>query len=124
MVLASLDIERSELELRALCDCTPFGTEALSAVDAARQLGLLGTGKYTLSSDELETQVRQGLYPIVLVNTLPIDGTTGGHALVVVAIDPARVSIYDPLHGEGDLSRATFESAWAMMHGLTILVQR
>jgi ABC-type bacteriocin/lantibiotic exporter with double-glycine peptidase domain len=119
MVLAGLGIERSESELRALCDCTPFGTEALNAVNIARQLGFLGTSKHTLSPDELETQVRQGLYPIVFVNTLP-----GGHALVVIAIDPAWVSVYDPLHGERDLSRATFESAWAMMHGLTILVQR
>lgn len=124
MVLAGLGIERSESELRALCDCTPFGTEALNAVNTARQLGFLGTSKHTLSPDELETQVRQGLYPIVFVNTLPIDGLPGGHALVVIAIDPAWVSVYDPLHGERDLSRATFESAWAMMHGLTILVQR
>ena len=124
MVLASLGIARSESELRALCDFTPFGTEALNAVDTARQLGFPGTGKYTLSPDELETQVRHGLYPIVFVNTLPIDGLPGSHALVVIAIDPARVAVYDPLHGERDLSRATFESAWAMMHGLTLLVRR
>jgi ABC-type bacteriocin/lantibiotic exporter with double-glycine peptidase domain len=124
MVLAGLGIERSESELRVLCDCTPFGTEALNAVNAARQLGCPGTSKHTLSPDELETQVRQGLYPIVFVNMQPLDGLPGGHALVVMAIDPARVSVYDPLHGERDLSRAAFESAWAMMHGLTILVQR
>ena len=69
MVLASLGIERSELELRALCDCTPFGTEALNAVDAVRHLGFPGTGKR-------------------------------------------------------NLSRTSFESAWAMMYGLTLLVQR
>lgn len=119
-----MGIERSESELRALCDCTPFGTEALHAVDAIRHLGFLGTGKHTLSPSELETQVYEGLYPIAFVNTLPIDGTPGSHALVVLAIDPSRVLAYDPLHGERNLSRATFESVWAMMHGLTILVQR
>jgi ABC-type bacteriocin/lantibiotic exporter with double-glycine peptidase domain len=124
MVLASLGIQRSEAALRALCDCTPLGTEALKAVDAARQLGCSGTGKHTLSCDELEAQVRRGLYPIAFVNTLPIDGIRAGHALVVMAIDQRRVSVYDPLHGERSLPRATFESAWAMMHNLVILVQR
>lgn len=124
MVLASLGIERSESALRALCDCTPFGTEALNAVDAARQLGFLGTAKQTLSPRELEAQVHNGLYPIVFVNMRPIDGMPGSHAFVVLAIEPSRVSVFDPLHGERDLSRPAFESAWAMMHGLTLLVRR
>jgi hypothetical protein len=87
MVLASFGRELLEAELRALCDCTPFGTEALNAVDGVRQLGFPATGKYTLWRDERAAQVRQGLYPIVFVNTLPIDGITDGHALMVVGID-------------------------------------
>jgi ABC-type bacteriocin/lantibiotic exporter with double-glycine peptidase domain len=122
MVLAGLGRDLSEAALRAFCDCTPFGTEALNAVDAARQLGFPGTGKHTLSPDELAAQVRQGFYPIAFVNTLPIDGIRGGHALVVIGIDQTEVSVYDPLHGERRLPRATFESAWAMMHNLTMLI--
>jgi hypothetical protein len=38
MVLASYGRELSEAALRVLCDCTPFGTEALKAVHAVRQL--------------------------------------------------------------------------------------
>jgi ABC-type bacteriocin/lantibiotic exporter with double-glycine peptidase domain len=72
MVLTRFGRELSEAELRALCDCTPFGTEALNAVDAVRQLGFVGTGKYTLSTDELAAQVRRGLSPIVFVSTLPL----------------------------------------------------
>ena len=121
MVLAGLGIDRPEAELRALCDCTPFGTEALNAVEAARRLGFPGAGKHTLSPDELDTQLDQGLYPIVLINMSPIDGAPGGHALVVIATDSDDVSVYDPLYGER-LPRASFEAAWAMMHGLTILV--
>lgn len=124
MVLASFGRELSEAALRALCDCTPFGTEALKVVDAVRQLGFPATGKHTLSIEELEVQVRQGLYPIVFVNTLPIDGITDGHALVVVGIDQTDVTVYDPLHGERHFPRATFASAWAMMHNLTILIQQ
>jgi hypothetical protein len=80
------------------------------------------TGKHTLSLDELAVQVRQGLFPIVFVNTLPIDGITSGHALVVVGIDQTGVAVYDSLHGERHLPHATFTNAWAMMHTLTILI--
>jgi uncharacterized protein YvpB len=70
-----------------------------------------------------ETPYSRGLFPIVFVNTLPIDGITSGHALVIVGIDQTDVAVYDPLHGERHLPRATFESAWAMLHNLTILIQ-
>ena len=123
MVLASFRRDLSEAALRVLCDCTPFGTEALNAVDAVRRLGFPDTGKHTLSLDERAAQVRRGLFPIVFVNTLPIDGIIGGHALVVVGVDQTDVAVYDPLHGERHLPRATFESAWAMLHDLTILIQ-
>ena len=123
MVLASFGRELSEAALRVLCDCTPFGTEALKVVDAVRQLGFPATGKHTLSLDELAAQVRRGLFPIVFVNMLPIDGITDGHALVVVRIDQTDIAVYDPLRGERHLPRATFVSAWAMMHNLTILIQ-
>jgi ABC-type bacteriocin/lantibiotic exporter with double-glycine peptidase domain len=123
MVLASFGRELSEAALRVLCDCTPLGTEALNAVDAVRQLGFPDTGKHTLSLDELAVQVRRGLFPIVFVNTLPIDGITDSHALVVIRIDQTDIAVYDPLHGERHLPCTTFASAWAMMHNLTILIQ-
>jgi ABC-type bacteriocin/lantibiotic exporter with double-glycine peptidase domain len=123
MVLASCGRDLSEAALRALCDCTAFGAEALHVVDAVRQLGFPDTGKHTLSTDELAAQVRQGLYPIVFVNTLPIDGIRGGHALVVVTMEQSDLVVDDPLSGERSLPRATFESAWVMMHNLTMLIQ-
>lgn len=50
MVLGSFGLEITESELRARCDCTPFnGTNALQAVDAARELGFAGTTKHNLS---------------------------------------------------------------------------
>lgn len=113
----------SEATLRALCDCTLFGTEAFKAVEAIRQLGFPGTTKQTLSIDELTAQVHRGLYPIVFVNTRPLDGITSGHALVVLGIDHTGVAVSDPFHGERHLSHTTFESAWAMMHNLTIVIQ-
>jgi ABC-type bacteriocin/lantibiotic exporter with double-glycine peptidase domain len=124
IVLASLGLELSEAALRTLCDCTPFGTEALKAVDAARQLGFPQTVKHTLPTRELEAQVRRGIYPIVFVSTLPIDGIKGGHALVVIDMDQAGVSVYDPQQGERLLPRTTFDYAWVMIHNVAILVQK
>jgi ABC-type bacteriocin/lantibiotic exporter with double-glycine peptidase domain len=124
MVLAGHGLEISEVALRTLCDCTVFGTEALNAVDAVRRLGFAQTMKATLSMAELADQSRRGSYPIVFVNTLPLDGIKGGHAVVVLDIQQAEVTVYDPFQGERVLSRDPFTTAWAMMHNLVILVQR
>jgi ABC-type bacteriocin/lantibiotic exporter with double-glycine peptidase domain len=124
MVLAGHGLKISEVALRTLCDCTVFGTEALNAVDAVRRLGFAQTMKATLSMAELADQSRRGSYPIVFVNMLPLDGIKGGHAVVVLDIQQAEVTVYDPFHGERVFSRDPFTTAWAMMHNLVILVQR
>jgi|SRR5205085_765899 len=123
MVLSGFGIEVSEAELRALCDCTIFGTDALKAVDAARHLGLTSTAKQTLSPDELQTLVANNKYPIVFVDMYPIDGVHGPHALVVVGLREADVSVYDPLAGERFLPRAIFDIAWSLRHNLAIIVE-
>jgi hypothetical protein len=82
MVLSSFDLNLSEAELRERCDCTPFGTEALKAVDAMRELGFPDTIKCTLSWEELVNQLDADFYPIVFVNLLPIDGIREAHALL------------------------------------------
>src|SRR5438067_13369926 len=123
MVLSSFGLDVAESELRTLCDCTAFGTDALKAVAAARRLGFARTAKHTLSAAELAAQVGQSSYPIVFVNTLPIDGIKGEHALVVLEISETGVAVYDPLLGERTLPRATFAAAWAMMCNLAILIE-
>ena len=55
---------------------------------------------------------------------LPLDGYKGGHAFVVIEAAQDSVTVYDPLHGERILPRTTFTTAWAMMHNLTILIER
>jgi ABC-type bacteriocin/lantibiotic exporter with double-glycine peptidase domain len=122
MVLAGYGLEMQEVALRTLCDCTVFGTEALQAVNAVRRLGFAQTMKATLSMVELEDQLQRGSYPIVFVNTFPIDGIKGGHAVVVLDIQQAGITVYDPLQGERVLPRAPFTTAWAMMHNLVILI--
>jgi len=60
MVFASFGLSLTEPELREMCDCTVFGTDALSAVDAARRLGFAGSVKHNLQFSELKTLVEDG----------------------------------------------------------------
>jgi hypothetical protein len=101
---------------------TPFGTEALKAVDVARALGFFNTIKATLNFDELVEQLEAGYYPIILVNLLPIDGIKDAHAIVSLEAKPNYVKVYDPLKGERILPTSTLMTAWTMMSNLTILV--
>jgi ABC-type bacteriocin/lantibiotic exporter with double-glycine peptidase domain len=86
-------------------------------------MGFSNSNKCTLKIAELMAKLNVGLYPIVFVNLLPIDGINDPHAIVVAAIDEDEVLVSDPLQGERLLPRSTFETAWAMMRNLTILVQ-
>lgn len=123
MVLFEKGVILSEAELRHLCDCTPLGIEALKAIDAVRQLRFRKSAKLTLNLQELISMVDDGLFPIVFVNLLPIDGISGGHAIIVVGVESNQVLVYDPLQGKRILDRSTFETAWAMMHNLAILIK-
>ena len=124
MVLGSFGLDLAESELRALCDCTAFGTDALKAVDAARQLGFPHTAKYNLLPDELEALVKDGHYPIAFLGLAPIDGFDEQHAMVVIEMSESAVVVYDPLYGERTLPRDIFQTAWALQLHLTILVLR
>ena len=124
MVLHSFGVEAAESELRELCDCTSFGTEALKAIDAARRLGFTQTAKHTLTLAELQRELARGLYPIVYLNLLPLDGVKGEHAVVVVAQGKDFITIYDPLRGERKIARPVFAAAWAVMRNLAILLER
>ena len=120
MVLFEKGVILSEAELRHLCDCTPLGIEALKAIDAVRQLRFRKSAKLTLNLQELISMVDDGLFPIVFVNLLRI---SGGHAIIVVGVESNQVLVYDPLQGKRILDRSTFETAWAMMHNLAILIK-
>ena len=113
MVLGSFGVDISESELRTRCDCTPYGTNALMAVDAARALGFVKTAKYTLSLVELQTVVTDGHCPIVFVDLNPIDGLDAIHAMVVADVSGQEVVVLDPLQGERRLPVYVFTAAWA-----------
>jgi ABC-type bacteriocin/lantibiotic exporter with double-glycine peptidase domain len=123
MVLAAKGYVVSESVLRERCDCTFLGTDALTAVDALRVMGFSNSSKCTLRLTELMMELNAGCYPIVFLNLLPIDGVNDPHAMVVTAVDDDSVHVYDPIQGERLLPRSTFDTAWAMMRNLVILVQ-
>jgi ABC-type bacteriocin/lantibiotic exporter with double-glycine peptidase domain len=123
-VMADYGFEISEAELSVLCNCTFDGTTALQAVDAARKLGFTKTSKQTLTLNELKLINSSGLFPIVFINLLAIDGINQAHALVVINISEFAVQVFDPAQGERLLRPNVFEMAWAARHNLTILVER
>src|SRR6266404_9552596 len=82
MVLLTFGVDMPESELIVRCDSTILGTNALRAVDAARQLGFAASAKHTLTLDELRDIVAAGLYPIAFVSLLPIDARDDEHAII------------------------------------------
>lgn len=125
MVLSGFGLDLTEERLRELCDCSPlFGTNAMSAVEAARGLGFTGAAKYTLRYEELRGLVEGGKYPIAHLSMEAIGGTEESHAVVVIDADDEAVTVYDPLHGERRLPRQSFTTGWAARHNLVILVER
>ncbi len=124
MVLASAGRDISEAELRALCDCTFFGTDAFQAVQAARQLGFPKTIKINLTMAELKELTANQQWPLVYVSMRPLEGSQGIHALVVLEVSDTAAVVLDPAKGERIIPRAVFEFAWKLQLGLTILVIR
>ncbi len=124
MVLGSFSVDISERALRTRCDCTPYGTDALMAVEVARALGFVKTAQYTLSLAELQTVVTAGHCPIVFVDLNPIDGLEAIHAMVVVDVREQEVVVLDPLQGERRFPGYVFTAAWARRHNLAMLVVR
>src|SRR6266446_7884128 len=113
MVLGSFAVDLSESALRIRCDCTPYGTDALMAVDAARTLGFTRTVKCTLALEALKTLMTDGYCPIVFVDLYPIDGVADIHAMVVIGMSEQEIVVLDPLQGERRLLIDVFTAAWA-----------
>ena len=124
MVLGSFGVDTSESALRTRCDCPPYGTDTLRAVDAARARGVVNTAKYTLSLEELQTVGRDGHYPIVFVDLHPLDGLDAIHAMVVVNVSAQEIVVLNPLQGERRFPVYVFTAAWARRHNLALLVVR
>lgn len=124
MIFSSFGFEITEAELREACDCTRLGTDALQAVDVARQLGLTGTAKHTLNFDELTDLIKAGVFPIVFISLMPIAGIRETHALIITGFGDGFVEVIDPASGVRLFSLDVFKIARGMRHHLTIIIER
>jgi len=118
MVLAALDVEKSEAELRSLCECDETGTSPSNAVKAAVECGL-DAYKANLIFEELEDLILQGMFPIVF--TRVFENSNYSHAVVVYKISKEKVFVLDPETGECKLDINVFVEIWS--RGLTIIVE-
>jgi predicted double-glycine peptidase len=60
----------------------------------------------------------------VYVDLWPLQGGWSGqyHAMVVIDVDAAQVTVLDPLHGERRIPQEGFQAAWSAMRFLTIVI--
>jgi predicted double-glycine peptidase len=100
MVLASLDFETSELELRNLCECDETGTSPSNAVKAAIECGF-DAYKANLIFEELEDFVSQVITPIVY--TRVSENANYSHTVVVYKISKEKIFFLDPAIGERNI---------------------
>jgi ABC-type bacteriocin/lantibiotic exporter with double-glycine peptidase domain len=124
MVLARLGILRSEAELREMCDCTIFGTTALSLVRTARGLGFDNSRKHTLTLIDIKELIQQGHFPIVYIRLEPNSLKPDVHSLVVVSITENEIGALDPKQGAIALPTEDFVQMWSSMKNLAIVIAR
>lgn len=119
MVLAGLDFEKSEAELRSLCECDETGTSPSNLVKAAIECGF-DAYKANLTFEELEDLIRQNITPIVF--TRVFENVNYSHAVVVYKISKEKIFVLDPEIGETEFDVNFFVEIWS--RGLTIVVEK
>ena len=119
MVLASLNFEISESELRNLCQCDETGTSPLNVVKAAIECGF-DAYKANLIFEELEELVLQNITPIVFIRVF--EYSIYSHAVVVYKISSGTVFTLDPESGEREFEINSFVENWS--RGLTIIIEK
>lgn len=124
MVLDSLNLEIDEPNLAALCHTDPFGTSADDLARVANELGFQGRKEFSNMSD-LQKHLTEGIFPILYVNLLSIDGLDMTHAVVLEAIARRRsVTVLDPWHGRRTIPFHQFKVAREKTRYLAVLVRK
>ena len=120
MVLASFGVDKSEAELRSLCECDETGTTPSNIVRAAIECGF-DSFTANLTLDELREEVSRNNFPIVFLR-LSGEETYSNHAVVVYKISKKKVFVLDPAEiGEREFEIDSFVENWS--RGLTIIVE-
>ena len=119
MVLASLDFEISEPELRNLCKCDKDGTLPSNVVKAAIECGF-DAYKANLIFEELEDLVLQDKTPIVFIRVS--ENSNYSHAVVVYKISSEKIFTLDPESGEREFEISSLVAQWS--RGLSIVIEK
>ena len=95
-VLAHLDCAIDEPTLSALCQTNADGTSADDLVKAANHLGFAARKEYC-SSSEVQYYLANGVFPILYINLLAIDGLDITHAVVLETMTRNSVTVFRSL---------------------------
>jgi ABC-type bacteriocin/lantibiotic exporter with double-glycine peptidase domain len=121
MILDYLDFDIDEPSLIVLCQTDVNGTSADDLVYAANRLGFQARKEYS-SIKDLQKYLNEGIFPILYVNLLAIDGLAIIHALVLEAMTHSAVTVLDPWRGRRKIGLQQFKIAWEKTRNLAVLV--
>ena len=119
MVLASLDFEISEFELRNLCECDETGTYRSKAIKAIEELGFI-CYEANLEIEDLKENISNDLTPITFLKFN--SDVNYSHAVIVYKISNEKVFVLDPEIGEREFDMNYFIENWS--RGLTIIIEK
>jgi ABC-type bacteriocin/lantibiotic exporter with double-glycine peptidase domain len=121
MILDYLDFEIDEPSLSVLCRTDANGTSADDLVHAANQLGFHARKEYS-SIKDVQKYLSEGIFPILYVNLLAIDGLAITHAFVLEVVTQGSVTVLDPWRGRRKIASHPFKIAWEKTRNLAVLV--
>jgi ABC-type bacteriocin/lantibiotic exporter with double-glycine peptidase domain len=123
MVLDFHGRECDEANLCELCATDFSGTSPDALVDAARQLGFKAEKTYGEIID-LRNYQERGLFPILFINLLSIDGRDMTHAVVFEAITRNSIKVLDPWQNARSIPLDKFKIGWNKTRNLAIIVTK
>jgi hypothetical protein len=73
---------------------------------------------------DVQKYLNEGLFPILYVNLLAIDGLAIIHAFVLEVVTQGSVTVLDPWRGRRKIALHSFKIAWEKTRNLAVLVQK
>jgi ABC-type bacteriocin/lantibiotic exporter with double-glycine peptidase domain len=123
MILAHFGLEVDEGALRDCCRTTIAGTRADDVVACAYEHGFDAEHVRGADLAALQRWLAEGIVPIILLNTYPIDAVWRMHAVLLLALDAGRALLLDPVQGERAVATTAFDQAWQMNLRRVVLVR-
>lgn len=120
MILDFYGVEKTEFQIRELCEDDGTGVEPQKAVKAVLDLGFNCYKPDNLTFEELEEYISDNLFPIVYLRFNP--KAKYSHAVVVYKTAKGKIFFLDPERGERDLDTNQFTKIWSQK--ITIIIEK